>query len=152
MFCLHLSMETFSSLRNYPTMGKISPALLSLQSEEMNGGVTRFEAIDLPHFTKLQFNYSSWPCACFSAEQSLLIPATTTISSAQSLQKMFLLQCSQKVSSCPCAWVANVIYSNNFPSLSWQNKLYCAHVPRCELSSICCSECGRDYLCRLSSG
>lgn len=40
-------------------MGKMSPALLSLQSEEMKDGVTRFKAIPLPHFTKLQFNYSS---------------------------------------------------------------------------------------------
>lgn len=37
----------------------MSPALLLLQSEEMKDGVTRFEAIHLPHFTKLQFNYGS---------------------------------------------------------------------------------------------
>lgn len=36
----------------------MSAALLSSLSEEMKDRVTRFKASHLPHFTKLQFNYS----------------------------------------------------------------------------------------------
>lgn len=145
MFCLHLSMETFSSLKNYPTMGRMSPVLLSSQSEEMKDGVTRLK--QFTYHTLLSYSSTtvvdhmpvfSTTVTFDSRSQYHLLHAVTP-------KNVFLLPCSQKVSSCPCACVANVIYSSNFPPLSQQNKLYHAHVPACELS-ICCSECRRDYL------